>query len=97
MSMPGVIGNNLSGAAAAALVGALNSMQNTAAKIGRGVKVDMIPRSLPGASAAEINVALNVDETAKPVLYTAGQPSSANDNLSRVANMIRRPKSASIP
>jgi hypothetical protein len=47
--------------------------------------VDLVPRSLPGASAAEINVILNVDETGDPALYTAGQASNANDDLSRVA------------
>jgi hypothetical protein len=84
-NVPGVIGNNLGAGAAAALAGALNSMQNTSAKIGRGLKVDLMPRSLPGASAAEISVALNVDETAEPELYAAGQASNANDDLSRVA------------
>jgi len=84
-SLPAVAGNNLGADAAAVMAGALNSMQNTSAKIGRGLKVDLMPRSLPGASAAEINVALNVDETGDPVLYTAGQATNANDDLSRVA------------
>lgn len=83
--MPGVIGNNLGAGAATALVGALNSMQRTSAKIGRGLKVDLMPRSLPGASAAEINVILNVDETGEPTLYASGQASNATDELSRVA------------
>jgi hypothetical protein len=84
-SVPAVLGNNLGAGAAAAMAGALNSMQNTSAKIGRGLKVDLMPRSLPGASAAEISVVLNVDETGDPALYTAGQASNANDDLSRVA------------
>jgi hypothetical protein len=84
-SVPGVIGNNMTAAAATALAGALGSMQSTDAKIGRGLKIDLMPRSLPGASSAEIDVTLNVEETAEPSLYTAGASSDRNDNLSRVA------------
>ena len=55
------------------------------AKIGRQLKVDLIPRSLSGASSAEIDVTMNVGETAEPTVYSAGQSQTSNDNLSRVA------------
>lgn len=84
-NVPAVIGNNLGSGAAATLTGALNAMESTSSKIGRGLKVDFVPRSLPGASAAEIDVTLSVGETAEPALYTAGQASNTNDELSRVA------------
>ena len=84
-SVPGVIGKNVGAAAAAAMVGALNTTQTTESKIGRGLKIKIVPRSLPGASSAELDIVMNVEESAEPSLFTAGKSSSSNDNLSRVA------------
>jgi len=68
-----------------AILGAVNAMQPSEAKIGRGMKLDIMPRALAGATSAEIDVTLKVDETAEPALYTGGETSKVNDNTSRVA------------
>jgi hypothetical protein len=68
-----------------AVVGALNAMQTSEAKIGRGVSVDIKPRALAGADSAEIDVKLNVEESAEPALYTGGKTSDKPDDTSRIA------------
>jgi hypothetical protein len=68
-----------------AILGAMNAMQPSEAKIGRGLKLDIIPRALAGATSSEMDVTLNVDETAEPARFTAGKTSDVNDNTSRVA------------
>lgn len=82
-AIPKVISSNLPGNAAELVVGALSAVQSSQAKIGREFKIDLIPRTLSGASSAEINVTINAGETTEPTRYSAGQ--SNTDNLSRVA------------
>jgi hypothetical protein len=76
--------DNLSFNEAQVLIGALKSYQTTQAQIGRGLTVDAIPRSLNGASSAEIDVTLNADESAAPTYY-GGMHAGSDLNLSRVA------------
>ena len=82
-----LLGASPSSMAAPAIVGALNAFQTTEARIGRGLKVELKPRTLSGASSAEIAVTLNIDESAEPARYgkSDAQGKSDNDNLSRVA------------
>jgi hypothetical protein len=81
-NVPGVLAGNLTANEAAVLLGALNSVQPAQAKIGRELDVDITPHSLPGASAAELEVKLTNQETANPTLYKGGKTS--DDDLSRV-------------
>ena len=83
--VPKLLSANLSTVAAPALVGALNAFQSAQAQIGRGLKVDLKPRSLSGASSAEIGVTLNIDESADPARYANSAAQKSGDNLSRVA------------
>ena len=82
-AVPTLLKTNLGAAAAAGVVGGLNSMQSSTAKVGRGFKIDLMPRSLPNASSAELEVNLNVEETAEPTLYSGAK--SLDENFSRVA------------
>lgn len=68
-----------------ALASALSNYQTTYAQIGRGLAISAIPRSLSTASAAEIAVTLNADESASPSYLSGGTPSPTL-NTSRVAN-----------
>ncbi len=65
------------------LMGALKSFQSSQAQIGRGIDLNVSPRSLNGASSAEMDITLNVDEQGTPTRYTG--TSSDKFNLSRVA------------
>lgn len=71
--------------AAEAVMGALSAMQPSTAKIGRGLALEVMPRSLAGATSAEFDVTLKVAETAEPVQYAAGKAKEGADNTSRVA------------
>jgi hypothetical protein len=68
---------------ATAILGTLKSFQTTQAQIGRAIDVKVTPRSLSGASAAEMDVTLKVDDASKPSAFTGG--SSKDLNLSRIA------------
>jgi hypothetical protein len=70
---------------AQASLAALKDYQSSQAQIGRAIKLDVIPRSLAGASAAEINVSFNVDDSANPTYYSSGPSNGKAVNLSRVA------------
>src|SRR6202044_1616612 len=65
----GVLGN-LSGNQAQTLTAALQSYQTTKAQIGRSLSVHVQPRSLAGASAAEMDVTFNADESAPPSYWS---------------------------
>jgi hypothetical protein len=80
---PSVIKTNLTANEAALIIGALTSVKPSTSKVGREFKIDITPRSLSGASAAELDIKMNTRETADPTLYTNGK--SDSDNLSRVA------------
>lgn len=80
---PGVLKTNLTANEAAVLLGALNSVKPTEARIGRQLKLDITPHALAGASSAELDVKLTAEEAGSPTLYTAGK--SSDDTLSRVA------------
>jgi hypothetical protein len=82
-NVPGVLKTNLSANEAAVLLGALNSVQPAQAKIGRELKLDIIPHALAGASSAELEVKLTADESANPTLFKADK--RTEDTLSRVA------------
>jgi hypothetical protein len=56
------------------------------ARVGRNLNIEITSNTLKGASACEMNVALNSAEADKPsMLNTTGAGTSADDNLSRVA------------
>lgn len=69
-----------------ALAGLAGNFQTTFAQIGRGLHIVATPRSLSTASAAEIAVTLNADESASPSLYSTGTTTNPWFNTSRVAN-----------
>lgn len=80
---PAVLKANLSADEAAAIIGTLNSVKPSVSKVGREFKIDITPRSLSGASAAELEINMTTQETADPSLYTNGKADT--DNLSRMA------------
>ena len=80
---PTVLKANLTANEAAVIIGALNSVKPTTAQVGREFLLDITPRSLSGASSAELNVYLKTSDVAPPVTYSNGK--TDNDNLSRVA------------
>ena len=82
-AIPKVLKTNLTANEAAVIIGALNSVKPATSQVGRQFKIDITPRSLSGASSAELDVSLTTGETAAPSLYSNGKMSS--DNLSRVA------------
>jgi hypothetical protein len=75
---------NISPIQAQLILGGLNAYQTSKVQIGRGLTIDVTARSLSGASAAEIDVVMNADETAAPTYYS-GPQSGTNAELSRVA------------
>jgi hypothetical protein len=82
-NLPGVISGNLTAHEASLLLGAVNSVKPAKAKIGRQLLVDITPHALAGASAAELDVKLNAQESADPTRYEADKTNE--DPLSRVA------------
>jgi hypothetical protein len=82
-NIPKVLKTNLTANEAAVIIGALNSVKPSTSKVGREFKIDITPRSLIGASAAELDITMKTQETADPTLYTNGK--SDSDNLSRMA------------
>lgn len=76
---------NISPIQAQVLVGALNAMQSSKVQLGKSLNVTVTPRSLNGASAAEINVTLNANDVASPTYYAPSQSSAASADVSRVA------------
>jgi hypothetical protein len=71
---------------ASTLLGVLNAYQSASLQIGRQLNLTVTPRALSTASAAEINVVLNADETSGGPIYSGGPAGSTSPNLSRVAN-----------
>lgn len=82
--MPGVLAN-LSFNQAQVLLGALSAYQSSKAQIGRQLNVDVTPRSLVGASAAELQVTLKADDSASPPIYSGGGMKGADPEVSRFA------------
>jgi hypothetical protein len=74
---------NLSFNEAQVLMGALKSYQSSEAQIGRAIDLKVTPRALSGASSAEMDITLKVDDAGTPTRYTG--TTSQNFNLSRVA------------
>jgi hypothetical protein len=83
-NVPGVLKANLSANEAAVIIGALNSVKPTTAQVGRQFSIDIMPRSLNGASSAELNVHLKTADVVDPQTYSEGK--AEKDNLSRVAS-----------
>lgn len=78
---------DLSGNQAQALKAALESYQTTEAQVGRTLSVQVQPRSLAGASAAEMDVTFHADESAKPSYWSnAPANNTTGPDLSRVAS-----------
>jgi hypothetical protein len=75
--------NNLSFNEAQVLTGALQSYQSSQAQIGRAIDLKVTPRSLSGASSAEMDITLKADESGSPTRFTGA--TSRTYNLSRVA------------
>jgi hypothetical protein len=82
-NLPGPLKANLTANQAATIIGALNSVTPAQSKIGREFKIDITPRSLSGASSAELEINMTTQEQGEPTLYSNGK--SDNDNISRVA------------
>lgn len=59
-------------------------MQPSTSKVGRQFLIDITPRSLSGASSAELNVYLKTADVASPTRYSNSK--SEEDNLSRIAS-----------
>lgn len=75
---------NITPIQAQVIMGAISAMQSSKIQIGRGLNIDVTPRSLSGASSAEIQVNIKADESATPT-YFGGPLDSKNADLSRVA------------
>ena len=70
----------------ALLAGALSAYQTTSAQIGRGLSLQVQPRSLSTASSAEIFVTLAATESAGGPTFTRGGQGGPTQDMSRVAN-----------
>ncbi len=81
----GRILENLSPNQAQAALGVLNAYRSSKVQIGRELSLDVTPRSLNGAAAAEISVTLKAGEPATPNYYGGSQAGAAAD-LSRVGS-----------
>jgi hypothetical protein len=81
---PGVLAN-LTFNQAQVLMGALSAYQGSKAQIGRQLNVDVTPRSLIGASAAELQVTLTADDSASPPVYSSGGMKGSDPEVSRFA------------
>jgi hypothetical protein len=77
---------NISPIQAQVILGALAAYQSSKVQIGRALSIDVTPRSLNGASSAELTVKINADESASPTYYNPTASSSTSADLSRVAN-----------
>jgi hypothetical protein len=75
---------NMSPVQAQVLLGTAAAIQSSKVQIGRGLMIDVTPRSLSGASAAEIQVTMKADESASPTYFSGPQSGKAAD-ISRVA------------
>jgi hypothetical protein len=82
--LPGVLKSNLTANEASVIIGALNSVKPAQAKIGREFDVDITPHTLAGASSAELDVKLTVQESAEPTLYKPDTTKIGDDQTSRV-------------
>lgn len=63
----------------------LKASKSTEIQIGKSIKLNVTPHALSSASAAELDLALNVDDAAEPTFYTPTQSSQKAD-VSRVSN-----------
>jgi hypothetical protein len=77
---------NITPIQAQVILGALAAYQSSKVQIGRSLSIDVTPRSLSGASSAELTVKINADESASPTYYNPTASSSTSADLSRVAN-----------
>jgi hypothetical protein len=77
---------NISPIQAQVILGALAAFQSSKVQIGRALSIDVTPRSLSGASSAELTVKINADESASPTYYNPTASSSTSADISRVAN-----------
>jgi hypothetical protein len=78
---------NLSLTQAQLLAGAIQAYQSQQLQVSRSLNLSFTPRSLIGASAAELSVMLSADEPSAPSYYpTAPGGTSANADSSYVAN-----------
>lgn len=80
----GTLFQNISPIQAQVIMGAINAVQSSKIQIGRGLNIDVTPRSLSGASSAEIAVTVNADESAAPTFF-GGNLDTKNADISRVA------------
>jgi hypothetical protein len=82
--LPGVLGN-LSFNEVQVLAGAISAYQSSKAQIGRQLNVDFLPRSLVGASTAELQVSLKADDSTSPPIYSSGPLKGSDPEVSRFA------------
>jgi len=64
---------------------ALKASQSTEVQIGKSINLKVTPHSLAGASSAELDLTLNVDDAADPTFYTPTQSGNKAD-VSRVSS-----------
>lgn len=76
---------NISPIQAQLILGALGAYQSSRVQIGRSLSIDVSPRSLSGASSAEITLKIDADESASPTYYSPSGSGNSTD-ISRVAN-----------
>lgn len=67
------------------IVNALKSAQSTEVQIGKSISLRVTPHSLAGASSAELDLKLNVDDSSDPTFYTPTKSGNKAD-VSRVSN-----------
>jgi len=82
---PSVFTDNLPTNPANLVTAAILAEQRTTAKIGRNLNLEITANTLEGASASEIQVTLNSNETEKPSLLSTGDSTTSDDNLNRVS------------
>ena len=83
-NIPKVLQANLTANEAAVIIGALNSVKPATSQVARSFNLEITPRSLNGASSAELNINMTTSDQGDPtVWYSDGK--SQKDNLSRIA------------
>ena len=76
---------NISPIQAQVILGAISAIQSSKVQVGRSFSIDVTPRSLSGASSAELTVKINADESASPTYFSSTGTGNSAD-ISRVAS-----------
>lgn len=81
-----VLGTAATQAPVSLLASVLSSYQKTYAQIGRQLQLQVVPRSLATASAAEISVYMKAGDPASPPTFVGGPASAQQQNISEVSD-----------